>query len=112
MKNLNLLLVFIICSTANAQGIKKRALFIGNSYTQVNNLPLMVSNVASSVGDTLVFDSNTPGGFTFKGHSTNANSLAKISAGNWDYVVLQEQSQLPSFPIFQVQSDVFPFAFF
>jgi hypothetical protein len=70
----------------------------------------MLTDLARSVGDTMTFDSNTPGGYTFQGHSTNATSLAKISAGNWDFVVLQEQSQLPSFPINQVESSVFPYA--
>lgn len=89
---------------------KKSALFLGNSYTYVNNLPQMIADVAASVGDTLLFDSNTPGGYTFQGHSTNTTSLGKIMLGNWDFVMLQEQSQLPSFPINQVLTDVFPYA--
>ncbi len=88
----------------------KRVLFLGNSYTNVNNLPQMVATVALSTNDILIFDSNTPGGYTLKGHSTDATSLAKIKAGNWDFVVLQDQSQLPSFPINQVKADVFPYA--
>lgn len=87
----------------------KRALFLGNSYTYVNNLPQIIADIATSVGDTLFFDSNTPGGYTLKGHSTNATSLNKIQLGNWDFVVLQEQSQNPSFPLIQVQTDVFPY---
>jgi PKD repeat protein len=97
---------------ANGQSIKKRALFIGNSYTSVNNLPQMVADIAASVDDTLLFDSSTPGGYTLQGHSSNATSLSKIALGNWDYVVLQEQSQFPSFPISQVETEVFPFAHF
>ena len=30
--------------------------------------------------------------------------------GNWDYVILQEQSQYPSFPLWQVEQSVFPYA--
>ena len=30
--------------------------------------------------------------------------------GNWDFVVLQEQSQYPSFPLWQVEQEVFPYA--
>lgn len=88
----------------------KRALFLGNSYTAANNLPHMVADVALSAGDTLFFDSNTPGGYTLEGHSTNETSLNKIKSGDWDFVVLQEQSQLPSLPIAQVIEDVFPYA--
>jgi plastocyanin len=112
MKYTLIFFTLISCLTANGQGRTKRALFLGNSYTGVNNLPQMVAAVSNSNGDTLLFDSNTPGGYTFQGHSTNAASLAKIAVGNWDYVVLQEQSQFPSFPISQVQTSVFPYAQF
>lgn len=91
---------------------KIKALFLGNSYTGVNNLPQLIATVAQSMGDTLLFESNTPGGYTLQGHSTNSSSLAGIMQGNKDYVVLQEQSQLPSFPPAQVESEVFPYAHF
>jgi len=109
-----IIMFFVLISglIANGQSIKKRALFIGNSYTSVNNLPQMVADIAASVDDTLLFDSSTPGGYTLQGHSSNATSLSKIALGNWDYVVLQEQSQFPSFPISQVETEVFPFAHF
>lgn len=90
--------------------VTKRVLFLGNSYTASYNLPQLVASVASSAGDSLVFSTNAPGGYTLQGHSTNATSLNLISQGNWDFVVLQEQSQLPSWPIAQVQTDVFPYA--
>ncbi|MFA7106988.1 MAG: hypothetical protein WC154_06755, partial [Candidatus Izemoplasmatales bacterium] len=88
----------------------KRVLFLGNSYTSVNNLPQMITDLAASAGDNVVIDSNTPGGQTFQGHSTNSTSLQKIMLGNWDFVVLQEQSQRPSFPDSQVEVEVFPYA--
>jgi hypothetical protein len=99
-----------IWSTSLAQNQSKKVLFIGNSYTYVNNLPQLIKDVSLSVGDTLVFDSSTPGGYTFQSHTTNSTTLSKIASGGWDYVVLQEQSQLPSFPISQVEVEVFPFA--
>lgn len=90
----------------------KSVLFIGNSYTYVNDLPRMIADLAASVGDTLRYDSNAPGGYRLLNHSTNATTLAKIAQNNWDYVVLQEQSQFPSFPDSQVETDVFPYARF
>ena len=93
----------------NAQ-VTRRALFLGNSYTSVNDLPSMTAACALSAGDSLIVDSNTPGGYTFEGHSTHPTSLQKIAQGNWDFVVLQEQSQRPSFPIEQVEVEVFPYA--
>lgn len=107
----NLLLAGALLSgiSANA-GQNVKALFLGNSYTAVNNLPQMVASVALSAGDTLVFQSNVPGGTTLRQHSTNATSLGLIAQGNWDYVVLQEQSQYPAFPDAQVAAEVYPFA--
>ncbi len=93
-----------------SQSSSKRVLFIGNSYTSVNNLPQMLRNVALSVNDTVDFDVNAPGGQTFQGHFNNPTSLNKIMAGGWDFVVLQEQSQYPSFPTSQVMAEVFPYA--
>jgi len=105
--------IFLCCLgfllSMNAQETK-RILFLGNSYTGVNNLPQMVANLALSLGDTLIFDSNTPGGYTFQGHTTNATSQSKIAQGGWDYVVLQEQSQLPSFPFSQFAAQSLPYA--
>ena len=107
--------IFLICSISICYSVDlkaqtKRALFLGNSYTNYHNLPGIVSDFAESMGDTLNVDKNTPGGYTLKGHSTNSTSINKIKAGNWDFVVLQEQSQYPSFPDFQVESEVFPYA--
>ncbi len=87
-----------------------RILFLGNSYTGVNALPTLVEQVAESLGDTVEVASNMPGGHTFEQHSTNPTSLALIDAQPWDFVVLQEQSQRPSFPLAQVEVEVFPFA--
>ncbi len=106
-----ILLIFALFfgAQANAQ-TSKRVLFLGNSYTYVNNLPQITADIATSMQDTLFFDANNLGGYTLRQHSTNAVSRAKIAAGNWNFVVLQEQSQLPSFPINDVQNLVFPYA--
>ena len=88
----------------------KNILFVGNSYTYYNSLPQLTAEIALSFGDTILWDSSTPGGYTFNQHCTNATTQNKISLGNWDHVILQEQSQLPSFPPFQVASDCFPYA--
>lgn len=87
----------------------KRVLFVGNSYTYVNDLPQMVALAALSVGDTLTYDVNAPGSCTFQQHCSN-QSMTLIRQGGWDAVVLQEQSQNPSFPQEQVEAQVFPYA--
>lgn len=109
MKNILVLVVLMVHVVALSQ-VTKKVLFIGNSYIYSNDLPGMISNIANADGNTLIKDQNTIGGYTLQSHSTNATTLAKIAGNNWDYVVLQEQSQLPSFPYTQVQADVVPFA--
>lgn len=108
MKTTLFLTLALLSVFADAQ--TKSVLFIGNSYTGRNNLPNMVSDVAKSVGDTLVFDAHTPGGNRFMHHAANAIANQKIKQKQWDYVVLQAQSQEPSFADWQVEQDVFPHA--
>ena len=90
--------------------LKKEVLFIGNSYTYYNNLPDLVNEIALSFGDTLVHDSSTPGGSNFNAHSTNTQTLNKINQQQWDYVVLQAQSQEPSLSTGYVNTNVLPAA--
>lgn len=101
-----LLVCFPLCCEAQQ---RVNALFVGNSYTQVNDLPQMVQQVAASMGDELTYQSNTPGGCTFSQHCSN-QSMSLICNGGWDVVVLQEQGQYPSFPQSQVEFEVFPYA--
>ena len=108
--NLSLIIFYLVNLNCYGQTQTKKVLFLGNSYTQYNNLPQLTADIAQSTNDVLVFDSNTPGGHRLSDHASNPNSLNKIAQGNWDFVVLQEQSQLPSFPINQVNSQVFPYA--
>ena len=93
MKQL-LLALLLLANLAQAQNYE--VLFIGNSYTYVNNLPDMLAQLANANGDTLTHDSSTPGGYYFRAHSTNTTTLSKISSRPWDFVILQEQSQIPS----------------
>ncbi len=104
------ILIGVSSNAQNKVKTKQRVLFLGNSYTYVNNLPIIIKYIATIESDTLITDENLIGGYTLKGHSTNQTSISKIMQGNWDAVVLQEQSQLPSFPDETVEADVFPAA--
>ena len=102
---------FAVPSQIQAQAPKiKKVLFIGNSYTAVNDLPNWVRLLAESAGDTFEVVGITPGGTTFSQHNNNPQVAAELASGNYDAVILQEQSQLPSFPLSQVESDCFPYA--
>jgi len=109
MKNLVIFLTVAGLAFAAQAQTSKNVLFVGNSYTSVNNLPQMVADIAVGMGDTLTYQSSTPGGCTFMQHCQN-QSMTLIRQGGWDAVVLQEQSQYPSFPDGQVASEVMPYA--
>lgn len=109
MKLRLLALMLLFGGLAHAQH-HYHTLFLGNSYTYSYDLPGTLQSLTLAGGDTLTKDQNTPGGYTLQGHSTNATSLSLIRSRPWDFVVLQEQSQLPSFPQSQVQTDVYPYA--
>lgn len=94
----NILMILLLTVYNNLKADQINVLFLGNSYTYVNNLPQIIHDVALSTGDTLNFDIYAPGGYTLDQHANDSNSIGKIMQGGWDYVVLQEQSQLPSFP--------------
>ncbi|HUH26242.1 MAG TPA: T9SS type A sorting domain-containing protein [Flavobacterium sp.] len=110
MKKIYLSILFTLCALSFFAQTTKKVLFLGNSYTQYNNLPSLVQQMATSTNDVLIQDSNTPGGQRLMDHVANQASLTKINANQWDYVVLQEQSQMPAFPLGYVNQNVFPYA--
>lgn len=109
MKSL-LLSLGLLLMTLSGSAQTTRVLFIGNSYIGANNLPEMTRQLALSLGDTLVVQSSAPGGTTFQGHTNNSTTQGLIQQGGWDHVVLQEQSQVPSFSPAQVAADCLPYA--
>ena len=108
MKKIILGLILLLSSSNIIAQTTKKVCFLGNSYTYYNDMPGLIESMAIAEGNTLIKDQNTPGGYTLEGHTTNATSLAKISSNTWDYVVLQDQSQRPSFPYSQVTINVYP----
>jgi hypothetical protein len=73
-----------------------RVLFIGNSHTYFNNMPVLFDSLSKSAGRPVIIGMSAPGGYTLEQHSTTPATLYKIEQGNWHYVVLQEQSQIPT----------------
>jgi hypothetical protein len=73
-----------------------RIFFIGNSYTSVNDLPTMFSNLAWSGGHRVETAVNAPGGATLLDHSHSSDTTGILASSRWDIVVLQEQSEIPS----------------
>lgn len=77
-------------------GPATRVLFLGNSLTYSNGMPETIRRLAASDGLSLEFEQHTPGGRTLAEHATDPAVRDLVARGNWDVVVLQEQSVLPS----------------
>ncbi|MHC4601096.1 MAG: DUF4886 domain-containing protein [Planctomycetota bacterium] len=75
-----------------------RVLFVGNSYTFYNQMPKIFAELARSAGRAAEVDKMAKGGWSLTNHLESKETQAKIAEGNWDFVVLQEQSILPSAP--------------
>jgi hypothetical protein len=71
-------------------------LFIGNSYTYVNDLPTMFAELAGSGGHGVETGIAAQGGWTLSNHVSSQDTLDKLGSAQWNYVVLQEQSEIPA----------------
>ena len=74
-------------------------LFIGDSYTYVNDLPGMLSQIAATAGipPTIATSQVVQGGATLQDQWNNGTAQMQIAQGRWTHVVLQDQSQEPLF---------------
>jgi len=101
--NQTLLLILLIISgilsgsSALAQGKRDtlKLLFVGNSYTYVQNLPQVVSIISDSTKTKLVTRKSTVGGAYLSEHWFGKRGLKTkeiITKGNYDIVILQENS--------------------
>jgi hypothetical protein len=73
-----------------------RVLFIGNSYTYVNDLPTMFAALAGAGGHRVETGMAAEGGATLADQLNSSGTLDKLGSAKWDFVVLQEQSQIPA----------------
>jgi hypothetical protein len=71
-------------------------LFIGNSYTYVNDLPGTFADLSKSGGHDVETAMAGQGGWTLADQLASRQTLDKVSSARWNFVVLQEQSQAPA----------------
>ena len=66
-----------------------KVLFVGNSYTSVNDLPSMVAGLSEAAGGRKIeVDRHLVGGCTLEKHVKDQKAIGKIRAAKWDVVVL------------------------
>ena len=85
------------CGSGPGAAACTRVLFLGNSYTFVNDLPSIFAQLAHSAGRSVEVGMIADGGETLSQHAASTEDSAKIAAAPWSYVVLQEQSDTPAY---------------
>ena len=108
MKELSVLLFLLISFSSNSQETRS-VLFLGNSYTYYNDMPVMLSQAANSAGDTFEYQSNSIPNASWSTHTTNSESLARIMQGNWDFVVLQGAGRSTGRDEQYLEENVYPY---
>lgn len=96
---LSFAILLLVCGRAAGQESAPpplKVLFIGNSYTYVNDLPAVVVALAEAAGGRKIeADRHLVGGCTLERHVRETGAIDKIRERKWDVVVLQEQSLRP-----------------
>ena len=88
----------LLCQLHAAEPL--RVLFIGNSYTYCNDLPGIVQAMADEKKYPMEVDSYTVGAASLRSllnSPQHAQAARKLAEGNYDWVILQDQSQTPAY---------------
>lgn len=83
-----------------AQPADYNILFIGNSFTQYNNMPKLFLAITEAAEMNVAVDSCTKGSWTLLKFSSpedtyGKQAIAKLAENKYDYVIIQEQSSAP-----------------
>ncbi len=106
-------LVFLISTISMTQAIAQSemsVLFIGNSFTFMNDMPFTFQKMADSAGHSIFVDTIVEGGKDLKYHCAQAETFEKISSRKWDYVVIQCSSWELAAPNDKIEQTTTPFA--
>jgi hypothetical protein len=103
-------LVAFFCGTsAQAAEEPLKVLFIGNSYTHMNDMPSIFEKISSKSGKHILVEKNTQSGASFKVHSQRLDMYEAINRRKWDYVILQGYSRELSFPKEHIDTATVPY---
>jgi hypothetical protein len=111
LKKVLIFLTFLFfCNASNALQVEPlKILFIGNSYTQMNEMPSILQKMVDKTGVKAIIERNTQSGASFKTHSERKDMYAAIKSRNWDYIVLQGYSRELSYTPEYIDSATVPF---
>lgn len=86
-----------------------KILFIGNSYTHMNDMPKTLQKMSDADGRSVIVEHNTLSGGSFKVHSGRNDMYEAINKRKWDYVILQGYSRELSFPSSHIDTASVPY---
>lgn len=81
--------IFSLFSGVCAAQMPTNVLFIGNSFTHMNNMPKIFEHLANSKGKKVYADSCAVSGSSLKAHWERPSTYQKIQAKKWDIVFVQ-----------------------
>tara|TARA_B100001027_G_scaffold216375_1_gene192538 strand:- start:543 stop:4586 length:4044 start_codon:yes stop_codon:yes gene_type:complete len=91
-------------TTSSAVDVPENVLIYGDSFIHTNNLETILADMFNSVGEHNSTIANTAGSLSFENHWNNINTSGDVwntslrdSGHDWDYVILQDQSQIPGY---------------
>lgn len=91
------LIGYLLTSYTTLASDTTRVLFIGNSFTYMNNVPDIIKGLAQEGGIPMLYSMHAPGGATIGdtvqgdfAHMENPQVFQLIRQGNWDYVIVQD----------------------
>lgn len=104
-------LTFLLLSFAGfSQQEETSVLFIGNSFTFMNNMPFLFKDIAVSEGKKIFVDTVVEGGKDFNFHAHNPETYEKIKSRKWDYIVIQGHSNELAQPESKIDKNSLPYA--
>lgn len=102
--------VLFTCQVANASDTEPiKLLFIGNSYTQMNEMPSLLQKMVSRSGKNSIIERSTESGASFKDHSERADMYDAIKSRKWDYIILQGYSRELSYTPGYIDTETVPY---
>nr|WP_319382685.1 DUF4886 domain-containing protein [uncultured Roseibium sp.] len=99
-----------VAGASTGSEIVTKVLFVSNSLTLRNNLPGMLKEIAAAKGIPVETSTSARGSARLAHHSGDAGLLQLMDETAWDFVVLQEHTQLPALGDTDVARDSLPFA--
>lgn len=85
-----------------------KILFIGNSYTHMNNMPKIFERICKEKQKPVLVQMNTMAGASFKVHFSRNDMFDAIRSKKWDYVVLQGYSRELSLSYDKIDQETVP----